>query len=126
MTLNRASQLTGLTQKKIADPAAKKPEGYDDIPEDWDEEEDGEWEAPQIDNPEYKGEWKAPMIDNPEYKGVWVHDQVPNPDYVDDKELYAFEDFGAIGIDICQVKSGSVFDDILISDDVADAEAAVA
>ena len=45
---------------KIADPKAKKPEGwYDDAPEtipdpnavkpaDWDNEEDGEWEPPQI------------------------------------------------------------------------------
>lgn len=44
----------------------EKPEGYDNIPEfivdqdatkpdDWDEEEDGKWEAPQIKNPEYKG-----------------------------------------------------------------------
>ena len=24
-------------------------------PDDWDDEEDGEWEAPMIDNPEYKG-----------------------------------------------------------------------
>merc|ERR1740138_1386703 len=104
-----------LKPKEINNPEAAKPE-------DWDDEMDGEWEAPQIDNPEFKGEFKAKRIDNPEYKGVWVHDQVPNPDYVDDKELYAFEDFGAIGIDIWQVKSGSVFDDILISDDVADAE----
>ena len=46
---------------KIADPEDVKPEGYDDIPakipdpeaeepEDWDEEDDGEWEAPEIDN----------------------------------------------------------------------------
>merc|ERR1719329_1138137 len=43
------------------DPEDVKPEGYDDIPktipdpeaekpEDWDEEDDGEWEAPEIDN----------------------------------------------------------------------------
>jgi calreticulin len=53
-----------------------KPEGHDDIParladpeaekpDDWDDEDDGEWEAPMIDNPEFKGEWKAKMIDNP-------------------------------------------------------------
>lgn len=28
-------------------------------PEDWDDEEDGEWTAPTIPNPEYKGPWKA-------------------------------------------------------------------
>merc|ERR1719198_2628063 len=97
----------------ITDPEAEKPE-------DWDDEMDGEWEAPQIDNPEFKGEFKPKRIDNPEYKGVWVHDQVANPEYVDDDEIYAYDDFGAVGIDIWQVKSGSVFDSILISDDVDD------
>ena len=57
------------------------------MPEDWDEEEDGEWEAPQIKNPACKaapgcGEWKRPMIDNPDYKGKWVHPMIDNPDYV--------------------------------------------
>lgn len=37
-------------------------------PDDWDDEEDGEWEAPLIDNPEFKGEWKPKMIPNPDYK----------------------------------------------------------
>jgi len=27
-------------------------------PEDWDDEEDGEWTAPTIPNPEYKGPWE--------------------------------------------------------------------
>merc|ERR1719231_1335766 len=80
------------------DPAAAKPEGYDDIPaeipdpeaetpEDWDEDEDGAWEPPMIDNPDYKGEWKAPMVDNPEYKGAWVHPMIPNKAYA--PETYA-------------------------------------
>merc|ERR1712156_880069 len=52
----------------IADPEDKKPEDWDDVPEfiedpeaekpdDWDSEEDGEWEAPTMENPDYKGEW---------------------------------------------------------------------
>lgn len=45
----------------IPDPDAKKPE-------DWDDEMDGEWEPPMIDNPDYKGEWKPKQIDNPDYK----------------------------------------------------------
>ena len=40
-------------------------------PDDWDDEEDGEWEAPMIDNPEYKGEWTVKRISNPAYKGFW-------------------------------------------------------
>lgn len=71
-----------LAPKKIKDPNAKKPEDWDDRakiddpedkkpedweqpeyipdpdatkPEDWDDEMDGEWEPPQINNPAFKG-----------------------------------------------------------------------
>ena len=47
--------------------------------------QDGEWEAPQIDNPDCEkygcGEWKRPMIKNPAYKGVWKAPRIPNPAY---------------------------------------------
>jgi len=116
-------------QKTIADPNAVKPEGWDDIPaqivdpeaskpEDWDTELDGEWEAPMISNPEYKGEWKAPQIPNPEYKGEWVHPLIDNPEYVEDASIYAFDSHKYLGIEIWQVKSGTIFDNILITDDV--------
>jgi len=114
---------------KMDDPEDVKPEEWDDIPEyiadpeaevpeDWDEDMDGEWEAPMINNPDFKGEWKAATIDNPDYKGPWVHPLIANPDYVADDNLYSYESFGAIGLDLWQVKSGSVFDNFLISDDV--------
>jgi len=120
--------------KEIADPEDKKPEGHDDIPaqiadpdatkpEDWDDELDGEWEAPQIANPEYKGEWKPKMIPNPEYKGEWIHPMVPNPKYKDDEELYLYEDNGAVGFELWQVKAGTIFDNILVTDSVEEAKA---
>lgn len=119
-------------EKEIPDPTAVKPEGWDNIPakipdsaatkpDDWDDELDGEWEAPLIDNPEYKGEWKAPMIPNPEYKGTWVHPKISNPDYYEDAEIYAFESFKYIGIEIWQVKSGTIFDHFLVTDNVEEA-----
>ncbi len=73
----------------IPDPDAK-------VPEDWDEEDDGEWEgtltlspfrpfnvyspplllspstAPKIPNPAYKGPWSAKMIPNPAYQGNYI------------------------------------------------------
>jgi calreticulin len=124
-------------EAQIDDPEDVKPEGYDDIPkeiddpdaekpDDWDDEADGDWEAPTISNPEYKGEWKPKRIPNPAYKGEWVHPMIPNPDFVDDKELYKYSDFGALGFDLWQVKSGSIFDNIIITDDVAEAEALMA
>jgi len=115
-------------REKIPDPDAVKPEGWDQPehiadpdatqPEDWDDEMDGEWEAPMIDNPEYKGEWKAPQIDNPDYQGKWVHPMIPNPEYEADDELYSYEDFGLIGLDLWQVKSGTIFDNFLITDQI--------
>jgi len=119
--------------KDIPDPEDKKPEGYDDIPaqtpdpdatkpEDWDEELDGEWEAPQIPNPAYKGEWKAKTIPNPAYKGEWVHPLIPNPDYVDDDKLYLYKDTGAVGFELWQVKAGTIFDNIIVTDSVEEAD----
>jgi len=120
--------------KTIPDPTDKKPEGWDDIPreiadpdakkpEDWDDELDGEWEAPNIPNPDYKGEWQPKMIDNPAYKGEWVHPLVPNPDYHDDDNLYLFENNRYVGFENWQVKAGTIFDNIIITDSKAEADA---
>jgi len=119
-------------EKTIADPEDKKPEGWDDIPaeivdpdaqkpEDWDDELDGEWEAPMIDNPEYKGEWRAKQIPNPAYKGEWVHPMVPNPDFYDDDEIYAFKSHKFVGFELWQVKAGTIFDNIIVTDDIEEA-----
>lgn len=119
---------------EMADPEDKKPEDWDSIPEtivdpdaekpdDWDDDADGEWEAPTIDNPEYKGEWKPKMIKNPDYKGPWVHPEIPNPDYVDDDEIYAYDNHAYVGFELWQVKSGTIFDNIIITDSVEEAEA---
>jgi len=120
---------------KIPDPEDKKPEGYDDIPrqipdpaatkpDDWNEEEDGEWEPPMIDNPDYKGPWRPKMIDNPDYKGPWVHPKIPNPDYKPDDKLYAVCSEGCthVGFELWQVKSGTIFDDIIITDSLEEAQ----
>jgi len=122
-------------EKTIADPEDKKPSGYDDIPEsipdpdaskpeDWDNEEDGEWEPPLIDNPAYKGVWKPKQIDNPAYKGEWVHPLIPNPDYVEDKKLHVrCKDCTHIGFELWQVKTGTIFDDIIVTDSLEEAKA---
>jgi len=120
--------------KEIADAEDKKPEGYDDVPaqiadpdaakpEDWDDELDGEWEAPQIPNPDFKGEWKPKMIPNPAYKGEWVHPLIANPKYTEDSNLYLYKDNGAVGFELWQVKAGTIFDNILVTDSVDEAKA---
>merc|ERR1711912_70853 len=121
-------------EKKIDDPEEKKPDGWDDIPkqvsdpeaskpEDWDDEDDGEWEPPMIDNPEYKGEWKAKKIDNPDYKGEWEHPMIDNPDFVDDPLVYSYESFAVAAFEIWQVKAGSIFDNVIITDRIEEADA---
>ncbi|KAM0018688.1 putative calreticulin/calnexin, concanavalin A-like lectin/glucanase domain superfamily [Helianthus debilis subsp. tardiflorus] len=114
--------------EEIDDPEAVKPE-------DWDDEEDGEWEAPKIDNPKcedapgcgewrrplkrnpaYKGKWHAPLIDNPAYKGIWKPQEIPNPDYFE-LEKPNFEPIAAIGIEIWTMQDGILFDNVLIASD---------
>jgi len=138
-----------LPAKTIKDPEASKPEDWDDRatipdpedtkpedwdqpehvadpdatkPEDWDDEMDGEWEPPMIDNPEYKGEWKPKQIDNPDYKGPWIHPEIDNPEYEADPTIYKYDDICTVGLDLWQVKSGTIFDNFLISDDPAEAK----
>jgi len=118
-----------VNEKEIDDPSAVKPEGWDDIPaeikdpnavkpEDWDAELDGDWEAPTIANPDYKGEWKAPKIPNPAYKGEWVHPKTANPEYKEDDDIYAYDSNKYVGIEIWQVKAGTIFDNFLLTDSV--------
>jgi len=120
-------------ETEIDDPAAKKPDGYDDIPaqipdpdatkpEDWDDEDDGEWEPPLIDNPEFKGEWVAPKIANPDYKGEWSPKQIANADYEEGVQLAAY-DSAHVGFELWVVNNGTIFDNILVTDDIEYAKA---
>merc|ERR1719204_2362247 len=114
-------------EKMIDDPDASKPDDWveedtivdpdAEMPEDWDEEDDGEWEAPMIPNPDYKGPWRAPRIDNPEYKGEWEHPEIDNPDYVEVKDVYKRGDLEYIAMEVWQVKAGTIFDNMLVTDD---------
>merc|ERR1711939_362036 len=61
-------------------------------------------------------------ISNPAYKGVWEAKKIANPEYVDDDSIYSYEDFGFIGFDLWQVKGGTIFDNVIITDDRAEAD----
>merc|ERR1711953_1384615 len=103
-------------EKRIVDSDAKKPD-------DWDDEEDGEWEAPMKDNAAYKGDWYGKRISNPAYKGIWEAKKIANPEYEDDDSVYSYADFGFIGFDLWQVKAGTIFDNVIVTNDVAEADA---
>ena len=118
----------------IPDETDEKPEGYDDTPEtiadptatkpsDWGDEDDGEWEAPTIKNPEFKGPWRQKQIDNPDFKGIWTAPDIPNPEYTADDTLYKFDDLRYVGFELWQVTAGSVFDNVLVTDDAEYARA---
>jgi|Transcript_64184 calreticulin len=120
-------------ETEMDDPEAKKPDGYDDIPaqipdpdatkpEDWDDEDDGEWEPPLIDNPDFKGEWVAPKVANPDYKGEWKPAQIANKDYEEGVQLAAY-DSGKLGFELWIVNNGTIFDNILVTDDIEYAKA---
>merc|ERR1712153_38572 len=80
------------------------------------------WEAPMKDNPAFKGEWSVKRISNPAYNGSWEAKKIDNPEYVDDKAVYKLGDFGFIGFDLWQVKGSTIFDNVIICDDKAEAD----
>ncbi|XP_034293444.1 calreticulin-3 [Pantherophis guttatus] len=133
-----------LPPRRINDPAVKKPENWDDEaeiddpedtkpedwdideyivdnsaekPKDWDDAAQGTWQPPLLKNPLYRGEWRPRKIPNPNYKGIWPHPQIANPEYVPDPSLSVYENISVIGLDLWQVRSGTIFDNFLITDD---------
>ncbi|OEL21175.1 Calreticulin-3, partial [Dichanthelium oligosanthes] len=123
--------------KQIPDPKDKKPDT-------WDDDDDGIWKPRMISNPAYKGPWKRKVlylvlqsdfctssiyrvhiftcsclqrIKNPNYKGKWKTPWIDNPEFEDDPDLYVLKPLKYVGIEVWQVKAGSVFDNILICDD---------
>jgi len=142
---------------QIDDPKADKPALWlDDAPlkvpdltalppDDWDVDEDGEWEAPLVDNPdcsgegkgcgewkpprianpEYKGKWHAPRVDNPAYKGTWKPQQIDNPNYFEDESPYAMAPIGGVGIELWTMQNGILFDNIVLAGN-ADVAASIA
>lgn len=119
----------------MPDPDDVKPAGYDDAPEeipdpeatkpdDWDDEDDGEWEAPYIDNPDYQGPWEQKTMANPDYKGPWEHPMIANPDYVFNDKMYAVcqEECTHVGFELWQVTSGALYDDIIVTDSLEEAQ----
>merc|ERR1712031_110 len=56
------------------------------------------------------------------YKGVWEAKKIANPEYEDDDSVYKYDDFGFVGFDLWQVKGGTIFDNVIITDDKAEAD----
>ncbi|KAH7830354.1 putative calreticulin [Monocercomonoides exilis] len=138
------------TPRFVEDPDAEKPEEWDDreeipdpkdikpadwdqpkyIPDpnatkmkDWNDTIDGEWRRPIIRNPLYHGEWIQKTIPNPMWMGPWQRPRVPNMQLTEEKERRQSIWFRYVAIDIWQVQSGTIFDNIFIGDDEAEFDA---
>merc|ERR1712204_57033 len=48
---------------------------------------------------------------------------IANPEYEDDDTIYKFDDFGFVGFDLWQVKGFTIFDNVILTDDIAEADA---
>merc|ERR1719506_2936801 len=54
---------------------------------------------------------------------IGMSKKIDNPEYEDDKTVYKYDSFGFIGFDLWQVKGGTIFDNIIVCDDKAEADA---
>merc|ERR1719419_244394 len=73
----------------------------------------------QFQTPILKANGGQKKIDNPEYKGEWEHPEIDNPDYVSVPDVYKRGDLEYVAMEIWQVKAGTIFDNILVTDDEA-------
>jgi calnexin len=107
-------------------------------PADWDDEEDGEFEAPMVPNPKctegcgpwtqpriknpaHKGKWSAPMIDNPAYQGVWAAKKIPNPKYFLDNKPSDMAQIAGIAVEVWTTNAGIHFDNFIVATSLTEA-----
>ena len=83
-------------------------------PDDWDDEQDGEWKAPVKDNAACEGDRSVKRMSNPAYLGVWEAKKIANPEYEDYDAVYKYADFGFIGFDLSQVKGDTIIDNVIL------------
>jgi len=82
--------------------------------------ENGKHQLFQIQNIKVNGLKKK--IPNPAYKGEWVRPEIANPDYKEHSDLHAQSGLKFVGFDLWQVKAGTVFNHLLITDSKEEAE----
>ena len=105
----------------IKDPSydpTKIPDFVDDPtdrrPKLWNEKKRGKWRPRRVRN---VNKPRGPqMVPNPKYKGKW-NPQKPNPQFVANPTRYEFEPIQYVAIDVMQLKPGTIFDNIVITDD---------
>ncbi|XP_037674467.1 calreticulin-3 isoform X1 [Choloepus didactylus] len=94
-------------EKHFLDASASKPS-------DW----NGDLDGPLLQKPPYQGGLKPEGIN----QDVWLHQKMKSTNYLTEFDLSEFENIGAIGLELWQVRSGTIFDNFLITDDEEYAE----
>merc|ERR1719261_1566773 len=128
--------------KEIDDPNDSKPEEWVDAakiddpeaskPDDWDDEEDGEWEAPEIANPKCDkapgcGPWSPPKVDNPDYKGPWAPRKIPNKEYFEPKNPSKnLKPVGAVAVEVWTTNGGIAYDNFYLGGSEVEAKESAA
>ncbi|XP_032129010.1 calreticulin-3, partial [Sapajus apella] len=80
---------------------------------DWNGELDGDWQTAMLQKPPRQDGLKPQGID----RDIWLHHKMKNTNYLTQYDLSEFENIGAIGLELWQVRSGTIFDNFLITDD---------
>merc|ERR1719152_695211 len=142
--------------KEIDDPNDSKPKDWVDAakiddpdaskPADWDDEEDGEWEAPEVanpkcakapgcgvwtppkvDNPDYKGKWYPPQVDNPAYKGPWAPRKITNKEFFEPKNPSKnLKPVGAVAVEVWTTNGGIAYDNFYLGGSEVEAKESAA
>merc|ERR1712023_226469 len=60
---------------------------------------------------------------NPAYKGEWNPKQIDNPAFEKDIQLASYENLAYVGYELWIVNNGTIFDNILVTDDIEYAKA---
>lgn len=63
----------------------------------------------------------APSRPPPPPQGEWKPREIPNPKYEAGVQLGAFDDIGAVGFELWIVNNGTVFDNVVVTDSLAEA-----
>ncbi|XP_058513571.1 calreticulin-3 [Ochotona princeps] len=87
-------------------------------PRDWNSDLDADFQAPMLQKPPYQDGLKPEGID----KHVWLHRKMKSTNSLTEYDLAEFENIGAVGLDLWQVRAGTIFDNFLITDDEEYAE----
>ncbi|KAM5237940.1 calreticulin-3 [Ctenodactylus gundi] len=89
-----------------------------DASSNWPSDLDRDWPAPLLQKPPYQEGLMPEGID----RDLWLHQKMSSAQPLLPYDLAEFENIGALGLELWQVRSGTIFDNFLLTDDEEYAE----